>query len=296
VTASARAAAEKLTFFALPFRRTEAEGVFPGDNVGLAIRELLDLGLLLRHDGEAFEMHETVRAGLELIAPQTRRDTHGALAAWYREQDQIGAVVFHLEQAGRSQEARADARNAFLAGENWSALWPYMARHRLVSAAEVVDVIASPRQIDGAYLLSDILQDLDGPPPARALMDLVRDQAERVLADPQWARPILEAVLAIEPSRLDDLIEFLIQAAPNPEARASALTWLSMAARRRMGAIGPSTLALFDRQPEAIQRPFLDSQIWPGQSAVSKMSPVLPARSSMHAAEWQAGTELPDIS
>jgi hypothetical protein len=32
------------------------------------------------------------------------------------------------------------------------------------------------------------------------------------------------------------------------------------------------------------------------QSAVSKMSPVLPARLSMHAAEWQAGTELPDIS
>ena len=38
------------------------------------------------------------------------------------------------------------------------------------------------------------------------------------------------------------------------------------------------------------------SQIWLSQSAVPKMSPVLPARSSMHAAEWQAGTELPDIS
>ena len=39
-----------------------------------------------------------------------------------------------------------------------------------------------------------------------------------------------------------------------------------------------------------------DSQIWLRLSAVPKMSPVLPARSSMHAAEWQAGTELPDIS
>ena len=39
-----------------------------------------------------------------------------------------------------------------------------------------------------------------------------------------------------------------------------------------------------------------DSQIWPSQSTVLKMSPVLPARLSMHAAEWHAGTELPDIS
>ena len=37
------------------------------------------------------------------------------------------------------------------------------------------------------------------------------------------------------------------------------------------------------------------SQIWPRQSAVVKMSPVLLARLSVHAAEWQAVTELPDI-
>src|SRR5450432_4337903 len=37
------------------------------------------------------------------------------------------------------------------------------------------------------------------------------------------------------------------------------------------------------------------SQIWPRQSAVVKMSPILLARLSVHAAEWQAVTELPDI-
>jgi hypothetical protein len=269
VTAGVRAAAEKLTCFALPFRRTDAESTFASDNVGLAIRELLDLGLLRRHDGEAFEMHETVRAGLEeLIAPQTRRDAHAALAEWYRDRGQIGAVVFHLEQAGRTQEARADARGAFLAGENWSALWPYVVRHRLVSAAEVIEVIACPRKIEGAYLLSDILQDLEVTPPTQPLIDLVRDQAERVLADPQWAQPILDAILASAPSRLDDLIELLIQAAPNPDAGASALTWLSIAARRRISAIGPSTLALFDSQPEAIQKPFLGLLLRGGRLAL----------------------------
>ncbi|MDF2435493.1 MAG: hypothetical protein JWP44_5124 [Mucilaginibacter sp.] len=267
VTASACAGAEKLTCFALPFRRTEAEGVFPDDNVGLAIRELLDLGLLRRHDGEAFEMHETVRAGLEeLIAPQTRRDAHGALAAWYRVQGQTGAVILHLEQAGRSQKARDHAREAFLAGESWTALWPYVARHGLVSANEVVTVIAGMRRVEGDYLLPDIFNQLEGPP--ETLRNLVREQSGRVIADPQWAQPILEALLAAEPGRLDDLIQLLIQVAPNPEAAASALSWLSIAARRRVGAIGPSTFALFDRQPVAIQRPFLGLLLRGGRAAV----------------------------
>jgi hypothetical protein len=269
VTAGARAAAEKLTCFALPFRRAEAEGVFPSDNVGVAIRELLDLGLLRRHDGEAFEMHEAVRAGLEeLIAPQTRRDAHGVLASWYRDQGQIGAAILHLEQAGRIQEARAHARETFLAGESWTALWPYVARHRLVSATEVITVIAGPGQVEGAYLLPDILKELDAPALTESLMDLVRGQSGRALADPQWARPILETILADEPSRLDDLIEFLIQAAPSPEAGANTLTWLSIAMRRWSGAIGPSTLALFDRQPEVIQKPFLGLLLCGGRGAL----------------------------
>ncbi|MHB9112956.1 MAG: hypothetical protein ACYC4D_10110 [Thermoleophilia bacterium] len=267
VTASARAGAEKLTCFALPFSRTEAEGVFPGENVGLAIRELLDLGLLRRHDGKAFEMHETVRAGLEvLIAPQTRRDAHEALAAWYRDQGQIGAVILHLEQADRSQDARAQARETFLAGANWTALWPYVARHGLVSANEVVTVIAGPSNVEGAYLLPEIFKELEGSP--EKLKELIHTHSERTFSDPQWSQPILRALLAADPSCLDDLIQFAIQIAPNPEAGASALTWLSIAARRRMGPIGPTTLDLLDHQPEAIQKAFLGLLLHGGRAAL----------------------------
>ncbi|WP_287881878.1 HEAT repeat domain-containing protein [Aquitalea sp.] len=267
VTDRARAAAEKLTCFALPFSRVAAKGVFPSDNVGQAIRELLDLGLLRRHDGETFEMHETVRVGLEeLIAPQMQRDAHSALAAWYRDKGQIGAVILHLEQAGRSQEARAHAREAFLAGESWTALWPYIARHGLVSANEVASVIAGPRQVEGAYLLADIFNELKDS--SKALNDLVRAQPERIFADPEWARPILEAILAAEPSCLGDLIQFMIQSTPNPKAGAQALSWLSIAARRQRGTIGPTALALLDRQPEEIQKPFLGLLLYANGAAL----------------------------
>lgn len=269
VTVGARVAAEKLTCFALPFGRTEAEGVFPGDNIGLAIRELQDLGLLRRHDGDAFEMHETVRAGLEqLIAPQTRRDAHGALAAWYRGRGQIGAVILHLWQSGRNRQAQAQARQAFLAGESWAALWPFVVRHRLVSAMEVITVIAAPERVEGAYLLPSILKELEGGPITEAMMNLVRVQSGRVFEDPQWAWPIFEALLASEPSCLDVLIEFLTRAAPNPEVGASALIYLSIAVRRQMGVVGPTTLTLFDRQPEAIQRAFLGLLLHGGRAAL----------------------------
>jgi hypothetical protein len=46
------------------------------------------------------------------------------------------------------------------------------------------------------------------------------------------------------------------------------------------------------RHPGIVPGP---SQIWPCQSAVVQMSPILPARLSVYAAEWQAVTELPDI-
>jgi hypothetical protein len=94
-------------------------------------------------------------------------------------------------------------------------------RHRLVSATEVITVIAGPRRIDDAYLLPEILKELEVPPHTEALMRLIREQSERVTADPLWARPILQAILEGEPSRLDDLIELLIQAGSSPEAGAN---------------------------------------------------------------------------
>jgi len=262
-------AAERLTCFALPFRRIDAENVFPNENVGLAIHGLIDLGLLRRHDGDAFEMHETVRAGLEeMIAPLIRRDAHSALATWYRDQGQIGAVILHLERAGRNQEAQAQAREAFLAGKSWGALWPYVARHRLISAKEVIFVLAGTSRVGGAYLLPDIFEELRDPQVTETLMDFVREQSARMFADPQWALPIFEAILAATPSRLNDLIGFLIQAAPGAEACAGALVWLSIAARRKKSQIGPSTLPALDRQPETVQRALLGLLLQGGRAAM----------------------------
>ncbi|MBV5650879.1 HEAT repeat domain-containing protein [Pseudomonas aeruginosa] len=269
LAAGSLSAAERVTCFALPFRRIDAESVFPNENVGLAIHGLLDLGLLRRHDGDAFEMHETVRAGLEeMIAPQTRRDAHSALAAWYRDQGQTGAVILHLERAGRNQEAQAQAREAFLAGKSWGALWPYVARHRLISAKEVIVVLAGPGRIGGDYLLPDIFEELRDPQVTETLIDFVREQSARLFADPQWALPIFEAILAVTPSRLNDLIEFLIQAAPEAEACASALAWLSIAARRKKSQIEPSTLPALDRQPETVQRALLGLLLQGGRAAM----------------------------
>jgi hypothetical protein len=83
VSPGARIGAEKLVCFALPFRRKDAEEIFPNDNIGVAILELLRLGLLRSQDEDLFEMHETVRAGLEgAISLNVRRAAHEALAAW----------------------------------------------------------------------------------------------------------------------------------------------------------------------------------------------------------------------
>lgn len=269
LAARSLAAAERLTCFSLPFRRIDAESIFPNESIGLAIHELLDLGLLRRHDGEAFEMHETVRAGLEEMIPtQTRRDAHSSLAVWYRDQGQAGAVILHLERAGRSQEAQAQAREAFLAGESWRALWPYVARHRLISAKEVIVVIAGPGRVGGDYLLPDILEELGDPQVTETLINFVREQSARMFADPQWALPIFEAILAATPSRLNDLIGFLIQAAPEAEACAGALAWLSIAARRKRSQIEPSTLPALDRQPETVQSALLGLLLQGGHAAM----------------------------
>jgi hypothetical protein len=131
VSPGARIGAEKLVCFALPFRRKDAEEIFPNDNIGVAILELLRLGLLRSQDEDLFEMHETVRAGLEgAISLNVRRAAHEALAAWYGRQAVITAEILHLEKAGRPSEAMACARNAFLHGRYWAALAAYVTEQR----------------------------------------------------------------------------------------------------------------------------------------------------------------------
>ena len=160
----ARGAAEKLVCFALPFARKDAEKILPDDNVGAAIRELLTQGLLRPYNNDSFEMHEIVRAGLEgTIALRVRRSTHEALAAWYGTQGLVTAEIHHLEKAGKPNEARDRAREAFLRGERWAALSPYIVRYQLVSAQEAIRVIARAEPVEDQYLLSSLLRKLGGP-------------------------------------------------------------------------------------------------------------------------------------
>jgi hypothetical protein len=93
ISEGSRPAAEKLVCFALPFGRKDAEQIFPNDNIGAAVRELLTLGLISAHDENSFEMHETVRAGLEgnnclERSPCRQRSTRGMV--WRSRFDQRG--------------------------------------------------------------------------------------------------------------------------------------------------------------------------------------------------------------
>ena len=255
ISGGARSAAEKLVCFALPFRLRDAEEVFPDDNIGAAIRELLMQGLLRGHAEDSFEMHETVRAGLEgMIAPNVRRTAHTALAAWYRAQGITTAEILHLEHAGSSSEARQRARETVLRGECWAALAAYVTRRKLVSAGELVSTLAGPNPVQDQYLFSSLLREIGEPPPVDELLRVLRGQPQRFLADYQWGLAIAEAILDFEPERLHDLILFGLEALSEAAQRESALDWLLIAARRKNGVIGSRTAEFFGSQPPETKR------------------------------------------
>jgi hypothetical protein len=255
VSEGSRPAAEKLICFALPFRRKDAEEIFPEDNVGSAIRELLTLGLLRPHDEESFEMHETVRAGLEgTIALSVRRSAHEALAAWYHKQGLVTAEILHLEKAERYSEARERAREVFLRGEHWAALHTYVTEHKLVSSCEAIRVIADAKRVDDEYLMSSILRELGEPIAVDELLQILREQPQRFYTDYRWALAIVETILEFDPTRLQDLILFSVKTASDTSQMESALAWLIIAARRKNGVVEPRTVEFFSGQPPEIKR------------------------------------------
>lgn len=246
----ARPAAEKLICFALPFGRVEAETVFPNENVGAAIRELLDLGLLRETGNNGYEMHEIVRCGLEnLIAPRTRREAHGALADYYARLGDVVAEILHLQSCNRLDEARERARASFLRGERWAGLAGFVTGHKLVTPGEVIRVMAAPGRIEDAYLFGDILAGLDEPVDFDEIANVLRSQTQRYVSDFNWASALVEACLSREPNRLIELIRFGLDVGidHDPPGRADrGLTVILIAARRNGQLIGPEVLALFD--------------------------------------------------
>ncbi len=261
ISNSSRSAAEKLVCFALPFRRKDAEEIFPNDNIGAAVRELLMLGLLRHSSEDTLEMHETVRAGLEsTIAANARRSAHEALAVWYGHQGSVTAETFHLEKAGRQADAQRRARQVFLRGESWSALSAYVTGHKLISVDEIIGVATGLTPIQDIYLLSRILRTLEGSVDVAALFRSLHEQPERICSDHQWALAIIETILEFDPARLCDLIAFSVETVGDGQ-RETVLTWLMLAARRKNGVIGPSVIKFFDCQPPEIKRELLNFMV-----------------------------------
>ena len=256
ISASARGAAERLICFALPFSRSEAEDVFEEQNIGLAIRELLDLGLLRPTGTDAFEIHETVRAGLEdAIGRSTRRQAHAALAAHYELAGSISAAIVHLEKAGDKVRAQSCARTSFLEGNHWSSLSGYVVARRVVTAGEAIEAFSSPRAIDGSYLFPHIVAAIGEPADAETLMDVVRAQLPRFVSDYNWSTAIVEAILSLAPDLAMELYRIALFAAEGRE-RKTAISAILLASRRR-GICDPQRVAaLFDSLSDEQKRAF----------------------------------------
>ncbi len=264
----ARTAAEHLVCFALPFRRSDAEAAFPRENVGAAIKALVDLGLLRSEAEGLLEMHETVRAGLETgIAPAVRQSAHGALAEWYAGQGDIAAQIFHLDEAGRSVEADLLGRETFLRGEAWRSLASYVIRRALVTAQEVVGLAARPERIADFYLLPSILSELASEGVDGLLMDLLARQRSRYFSDHDWARPVVEAILALSPARFHDILVFTVTQAANTEERRQGLTWLLISARYKRRSSTAEIVSLAQSQQDDVQRLLLPALLRDGGRA-----------------------------
>lgn len=261
VSSNALSAAEKLVCFALPFEKTEAKIVFPKDNIGAAVYELLTLGLLRETGDGSYEMHEIVRAGLErCIALAKRQIAHKALSAHYADRGEIAAKIFHLEQAGLTDEAYKCARETFLKGEDWRSLAGLVTRCKLVTSNEVLGVIATPIKIEGEYLLTDILQKLNESVDFQQILPVLKQNPQRFLDDFNWAMALANASLSTDPSCLHELILFCLRIVGEPDRLDSGLSAILIGARRHGCTIGAKTLELFDSSATDIKRlliPFL---------------------------------------
>lgn len=254
MTAGARTAAAKLVCFALPFRREDAEEIFPDDEIGTAIRELLTQGLLRSHDADSFEMHETVRAGLEgTLSLNSRRSAHAALANWYHGKGLTTTEIFHLEKAGKEAVADARAREVFLRGEHWASLFSYVLDRRLVTSAEIVDTIASGTDVEEIALLASILRDLAQPVAIDKLIELIRARLDRFRTNYVWAFAVSEAILEFSPTHLHDLILLSIENASTPQLSQTILGCLKITVLRSKTLIEQRTIELFNRQPAEIK-------------------------------------------
>ena len=233
LTEAAKSAAEKLVCLSLPFSRREVENIFPQERIALALSEMLELGLLRKTDDETFEMHETVRVGLEnVVAIDVRRNIHSMLAQHYENEQNISAEIFHLEKAECEEKARQRARMAFLQGRNWPQLWGYVVAYRLVTISEVMTVVNSSPNIEGVYCLADVVAGVDGPDDAEFILDTIGSHLHRFGGDYIWSSTMAESYLILRPEGVDELYRLAFMLDGNGRTRADAISAILLASRR----------------------------------------------------------------
>lgn len=250
-----RSAAESLVCFALPFDRHDAERAFPDENVGAAIQALADLSLLRALPGGLMEIHESVRAGLEAgFSLAARQKAHTALAGWAQQQGDIAAEILHLEKAGQCGNAKALGRDTFLRGDAWRSLSNYVVNRGLVTADEVIDVVAHDKEVSDLYWLGSVLKALPSHDGATALMTVLQQQPARYFRDYRWGHEICKAILILRPTNIQALLSFTIAHAPDAWRRRGAITGLASFMRQYPKCRSGVTEAFVREQSEDVQR------------------------------------------
>jgi hypothetical protein len=243
-----RPAAGMLTCFALPFSRSDAVEAFTGAPVGGAIAAMRDLGLLRRRDELTFEMHESVRVGLEAsLAADARRQAHADLARWYASRADVPAEVLHLRQAGRRDEAKARARESFLAGANWPSLVEYVRDNRLLSGLEAAQLLVACDDVPDAYSLIWLFDGLDDEQAAQILLTRFSTPSTPRGSD-QYSLLILfaRAILKVLPQAMSRLIGLALRrSTDDSHGHDTKLSAAQIALGQAGVALDAATVALF---------------------------------------------------
>ncbi|MHA7685899.1 HEAT repeat domain-containing protein [Cupriavidus sp. PET2-C1] len=257
ISIAALNAAQKLVCFVLPFSAPEAASAFPNDNVRRAIVEMRDLALLRRYDETSFEMHETVRAGLESYLPlSVGRAAHAELANWYARRQDVPAVVFHLDAADRHSEACAVARDEFLQGRSWSALRDYAVAHQLISKEEAIGLFAYAKENGRSYFLPQFFEGGASPDVADALIELLRTSSPpESSVDFSWTSNLMRAILYSDSDRLLQLLEYSLEVPETDASWDQRFGYLQMAISQANIPFSQGCVNLFNREsPDAKRR------------------------------------------
>lgn len=248
-----RPAAGVLSCFALPFSRNEATEAFHTAPIGAAIAVLRDLGLLRRRDELTFEMHETVRAGLEaMLATDTRRQAHADLARWYATHDNVAAEVFHLSRAGHYDEANARARASFLAGLSWPSLVAYVRDGRLLSGSEVAQLMVACDDPGAANLLLSLFDSTDdGEVAAQILLTRLSAPTTASVGEYSLRIAIASAIVRVHPPATSRLITLALNRDNDAGSHGSWISAVRSALRQRESTLDPASLALFTTGDQA---------------------------------------------